>query len=189
MKFQHAWLLPLLLLAGSAPGAAQANAPDWAERLVREVRSSSFPELLDRNIRVRPFSGSSDYFQARFSIWRFLALQRMHYVIRVNSAAALRAAPEEGKRAIIAHELAHVTYYANGNRVRLLGLIRLPSKGFRERFEKRADLEALHRGYAQGLKQYRIWLYQHVSGGVLNEKRRDYLTPEEIDVVQRQIGR
>jgi hypothetical protein len=113
----------------------------------------------------------------------------MHYVIRVNSAVALLAAPEEGKRAIIAHELAHLAYYANGNRVRLLGLIRLVSPGFRERFEKRADVEALRRGYAQGLKQYRIWLYQHVSADVLREKRRDYLTPEEIDADQQQSGR
>ena len=110
-------------------------------------------------------------------------------MIRVNSAAAFIAAPEEGKRAIIAHELAHVAYYANGNRLRLFGLIRLASKGFRQRFEKRADVQALRRGYAQGLKQHRTWLYQHVSAGVLQEKRRDYLTPEEIDAIQRQIGR
>jgi len=112
----------------------------------------------------------------------------MNYVIRVNSAAALLAAPEEGKRAIIAHELAHVAHYANGNRLRLLGLIRLASKGFREQFEKRADLEALQRGYAAGLKQYRIWLYQHVSASALDEKRRDYLTPEETEAMQQKIG-
>jgi hypothetical protein len=87
------------------------------------------------------------------------------------------------------HELAHVVDYANGNRVRLLGLIRLASPRFRERFETRTDVEALRRGYAQGLKQYRIWLYQHLSADVLREKRRDYLTPEEIDAIQRQIGR
>ncbi|HJZ97285.1 MAG TPA: hypothetical protein VKE70_12325 [Candidatus Solibacter sp.] len=178
-----------VFLAGALLAQAQSKAPEWAERLVHEVRSSSFPELLDRDIRVRQFAGSSDYFQARFGIWRFLTLSRMHYVIRVNSAAALISGPEEGKRAIIAHELAHVAYSANGNRLRLLGLIRLASPGFRERFEKRADVEALRRGYAQGLRQYRIWLYQHVSAGVLNEKRRDYLTPEEIDAIQRQIGR
>jgi len=95
---------------------------------------------------VRQFSRSSDYFQARFNIWRFLTLRKTHYVIRVNSAAALLAALEEGKRAIIAHDLAHVAYYANGNRLRLFGLIRLASKGFRERAKKRADIEALRRG-------------------------------------------
>jgi hypothetical protein len=178
-----------VFLAGALLAQAQTKVPEWADRLVREVRSCSFPELLDRDIRVRQFAGSSDYFQARFSIWRFLTARRMHYLIRVNSAAALLAAPEEGKRAIIAHELAHVAYYANGNRLRLLGLIRLASPGFRQRFEKRADVEALRRGYAQGLKQYRIWLYQHVSASVLQEKRRDYLTPEEIDTWQRQSGR
>jgi hypothetical protein len=178
-----------VFVAGALFAQAQTKAPEWAERLVGEVRSSSFPELLDRDIRVRQFAGSSDYFQARFSIFRFLTGRKMHYVIRVNSAAALLAAPEEGKRAIIAHELAHVAYYANGNRLRLFGLIRLASQGFRERFEKRTDVEALERGYAQGLKQYRIWLYQHVSADVLQEKRRDYLTPEEIDAIQREIGR
>ena len=178
-----------VFLAGALLGQAQIKPPEWAEQLVCEVRSSSFPELLDRHIRVQQFSGSPDYFQARFSISRFLTFRRMNYVIRVNSAAALLDAPEEGKRAIIAHELAHVAYYANGNRLRLLGLIRLASKGFREQFEKRADLEALQRGYAPGLKQYRIWLYQHVSASVLDEKRRDYLTPEEIEVMQQKIGR
>jgi hypothetical protein len=178
-----------VFVAGALLAQAQTKGPEWAERLVREVRSSSFPELLDKDIRVQQFTGSSDYFQARFSILRFLAVRRMRYVIRVNKAAALLAAPEGGKRAIIAHELAHVAYYANGNRLRLFGLIRLASKGFRERFEKRTDVEVLQRGYAQGLKQYRIWLYQHVSAGVLQEKRRDYVTPEEIDAIQRQIGR
>ena len=112
----------------------------------------------------------------------------MHYSIRVNSATAVLAVPEEAKRAIIAHELAHVTYYAEGNRIRLVGLIRLASKGFRERFERRADLDALRRGYAQGLKQYRIWLYQHGTERVLKEKW-DYLTPEEIDTIQSQTGK
>jgi hypothetical protein len=178
-----------VFVAGALLAQAQTKAPEWAGRLVREVRSSSFPELLDRDIYVRQFAGSSDYFQARFSIWRFLTGMRMHYVIRVNSADALLTAPEQGKRAIIAHELAHVAYYADGNRLRLFGLTRLASKGFRERFEKGADVEALQRGYAQGLKQYRIWLYQQVSAHVLQEKRRDYLTPEEINAIRRRIGR
>lgn len=178
-----------MFLAAALLAQAQTKAPEWAERLVREVSSSSFPQLHDRDIGVRQFSGSSDYFQARFNHWRFLTLRKMHYGIRVNSAASLLAAPEKGKRAIIAHELGHVAYYANANRLRLFGLIRLGSKGFRERFEKRADVEALRRGYAPGLKEYRTWLYQHVSASVFHEKRSDYLTPEEADAIQRQIGR
>jgi hypothetical protein len=105
----------------------------------------------------------------------------MRYMVRVNSGATLQTAPEEARRAIVAHELAHIAYYAKSNRLHLLSLLRFPGKGFKERFERRADLEALRRGYAQGLKVYRVWLYQHVPSRALAEKKRDYLSPDEID--------
>jgi hypothetical protein len=176
-------------MVAMSPVHGQTTAAGWANRILRDVQTSSYPELSHKNIQVREFTSRSDFFQARFSIWRFLAGRRMLYVIRVNSGDELLTAPEEGRRAIIAHELAHVSYYADGNRLRLFRLLRLASKGFRERFEKRADVEALRRGYANGLKQYRVWLYQHVAVGALREKQRDYLSPEEIDAIQRQIGR
>ena len=166
-----------------APG--QPVAPEWAERLVRNVQSSSFPELAAKDIRVDQFTSDSDYFQARFSLSRFIFGCRMRYVIRVNSGATLLSAPEGARRAIVAHELAHLAYYAKGNRLHLLGLWRFARKGYRERFEKRADLEALRRGYAEGLKQYRIWLYGHIPPSSLMEKKRDYLSPDEIDALER----
>jgi hypothetical protein len=181
--------LASILLAGMPLARGQTKAPEWAQRLVRDVRTSSFPELAKEDIRVRQFASESDYFQARFSIWRFILGRRMRYVIRVNSGATLLTAPEEGRRAIVAHELAHLAYYGHGNRVHLLSLLRYPSRGFRERFEKGADIEAVRRGYAQGLRQYRIWLYGRVPLGALAKKRRDYLSPDEIDTLQRQIGK
>ena len=172
-------------LASVAVAPGQPVASEWAERLVRNVQSSSFPELAKADIRIDQFTSDSDYFQARFSIPRFILGRRMNYVIRVNSGATLLTAPEDARRAIIAHELAHLAYYAKGSRLHLLGLLRFPGKGFRERFEKRADAEALMRGYSQGLKQYRIWLYEHVPQSSLREKKRDYLSPDEIDALQR----
>jgi hypothetical protein len=162
---------------------SQQGAPEWAKRLVRDVRSSSFPELAHKDIRVGQFTSDSDYFQARFSLSRFFLGRKMQYLIRVNSGTTLLTAPEEARRAIIAHELAHLAYYANGNRLHLLGLLRFPGKNFRERFEKRADVVALSRGYAQGLKQYRVWLYKHVPPNALLEKKRDCLSPDEIDAL------
>jgi hypothetical protein len=177
----------LLLAVRCAPGGTRG--PEWAARLVRDVRAASFPELAGADVRVREFASDSDYFQARFSISRFILGRRMRYFIRVNSGAAISAAPEEARRAIVAHELAHLAYYARGNRLHVFGLLRLSGKGFRERFEKRADLEALRRGYAQGLKLYRVWLYEHVPPGALPEKKRDYFSPEEIDAWTRQMGK
>ncbi len=126
-----------------APG--QPGAPEWAERPVRSVRSS-FPELAKKDIRIEQFTSDSDYFQARFSFSQFILGRRMRYVIRVNSGVTLLTAPEEARRAIVAHELAHLAYFAKGNRLHLLGWWRFAGKGFRERFEKRADVEALRRG-------------------------------------------
>jgi len=53
-----------------APG--QPVAREWAERLVRNVQSSSFPELAKTDIRIDQFTSDSDYFQARFIIPRFM---------------------------------------------------------------------------------------------------------------------
>src|SRR6266498_3221788 len=132
-----------LMLACIPPARGQPNALEWAERLVREVRSSSFPELANKDIRVGPFTSDCDYFQARFSISRFIFGRGMRYMVRVNSGATLLTAPEEARRAIVAHELAHIAYYTKGNRLHLLSLLRFPDKGFRKRFERRADVEAL----------------------------------------------
>jgi hypothetical protein len=182
-------LAPVLLIATASLVSGQTSGPEWATRLVHDVTGASFPELLKTDIRVQQFGSPSDYFQARFSILRLITGRRMQYVIHVNSAVALASAPDEGKRAIVAHELAHVAYYARGSRLRLFGLIRLASGRFREEFEKNADIEALRRGYAQGLKQYRLWLYQHVPADVLQKKKTEYLTPDEIDAIQKQIER
>ena len=171
----------VLLLTAHALGWSQVRPPKWADALVSDVRANSFPELCNTDIRVRAFISDSDYFRARFSVLRFFVGRKMRYFVEVNSGTATVTAPEEARRAIVAHELAHVAYYAKQNRVHLLFLLRLSNRGFRERFEKRADAEAIRRGYAQGLKEYRFWLYQHVPGSALPEKKRDYLSPVEID--------
>jgi hypothetical protein len=162
---------------------AETDTPKRTEQLVRDIRASSFPELSDADVRVRPFTSDCDYFRARFSIVRFFFAKKMRYFIEVNSTSAILTVPDAGVRAIVAHELAHVAYYASDNRLHLFRLLRLANKGFRERFEKRADADAIRRGYAQGLKQYRLWLYAHVPANALREKKRDYLSPKEIDAL------
>src|SRR5947208_6963233 len=109
-------ILGAVFLAHVPVALGQPAAPEWAERLVRNIQSSSFPELAKKDIRIDQFTSDSDYFQARFSMPRFILGRRMRYVIRVNSGAILLTAPEEARRAIIAHELAHLAYYAKGNR-------------------------------------------------------------------------
>ena len=75
-------ILVAVFLASVLVASGQPIAPEWAERLVRNVQSSSFPELAKKDIRIDQFTSDSDYFQARFSIPRFMLGRRMRYVIR-----------------------------------------------------------------------------------------------------------
>jgi hypothetical protein len=76
-----------------------------------------------------------------------------------------------------------------GNRIRLLGLTRLLSKNFTAHFERWTDLQAISRGYGEGLKSYCQWLYQNAPPNKLQEKYRDYFSPEEIDAILVRIQR
>ena len=152
--------------------------------VVLGIRRASFPELGSIDVRVRTFRSGSDYFRTRFSLSRFLLLRPMRYFVDVNPAVLQRQAPSEGICAIVAHELAHVASLSHGNRFRRLGLIRLMSAGYTVRFERGADLEAIHRGYGDGLEKYRTWVYTHVPPGKLPQKQRNYFSPEEITAIQ-----
>jgi hypothetical protein len=107
----------------------------------------------------------------------------MRYLVFVNPRVFEMQAPEEGVRAIIAHELAHLVYFKRRNRVRLAGLVRLTSKRFTARFERWADLKAISLGYGEGLKEYRRWLYSNVPASKLADKQRNYFSPDEIDAI------
>lgn len=156
---------------------------DRASLLLNEIKAASYPELRGADIQVKFFESRSDYFRARFAVPQFLTGRKMRYIVFVNANVFTLQAPDEGVRAILAHELAHVLYFRRRNRLRLFGLVRLASKGFTSRFERWADLQALARGYGEGLKEYRKWLYQNIPAKNLREKKRDYFSPEEIDAI------
>ena len=201
MKFSSFFLLILSLAVFNS--AAQSVKPqvDAARRLsdgeksavaetkniVAEIVEISYPELKSANISVKTFHSSSDYFRSQFSFSRFLTFRRLQFIIFVNPQVFERNAPIEGIRAIIAHELAHVVYYRRHNRFELLGLVGLESKSFIQRFERGADLQAIKRGYGAGLIEYRQWLYQNIPAEKIAAKKRDYFSPEEIDLILQAI--
>ncbi len=175
----------LLVALNSQIVAAAAPTPiERARELVDEVRNASYPELVGVRIQIRELSSESDYFRSRPDLVRTMLPARMRYVIFVNPRVFALGAPDDGVRAIVAHELGHMVYYRRGCRLRLLGLARLARSGFRQRFERWADLQAISRGYADGLKTYREWLYRHVPAKSLAEKHRDYYSPQDIDAIE-----
>ncbi len=161
----------------------QKNVVAETTRIVAEIVEKSYPELRTARISVKTFHSRSDYYRSRFSFSRFLTFRKLHFLIFVNPQVFEKNAPANGIRAIIAHELAHAAYYRRHNRFELFGLIALQSKSFTARFERGADLQAIKRGYGAGLKEYREWLYQNIPAKQIARKKRDYFSPEEIDLI------
>lgn len=170
--------------AGDGPSASMfQSASERTSLLIERIRTCSYPELQTTEIQARPFKNSSDFFLARPRMPDFLMKWNLRYVILANPRAYELKVPEDGVEGIIAHELSHVAYLKKRNRLRLLTMVRLLSRTFAANFERRTDLDAISRGYGEGLKVYRQWLYQHIPQKSLAEKRRNYLSSEEIDAI------
>ena len=172
--------------AGVESGSPKAEV-DLTQVRLQELRGASFPELRKVDLRVHTFHSQADYFRARFSIPRFLFLMRMRYFVEVNPALFGQAAPLDGVCSVMVHELVHIVSLSHGNRIRRLGLVRLISPRYTAKFERKTDLGAIHRGYGDGLKSYRKWVYAHIPASKLAEKRRNYFSPEEIEAVQTRL--
>ena len=173
-----------MLLAFEAVAVAGDDVDQRVRQVVEEVKAASYPELKDAEIKIQLFDSPSDYFQTRFTFTSFLFKKKMHYLLRVNRQLLAHQVPEDGLRAVLAHELGHVVYYKARNRIALLGLARLACKGFTEKFERGTDLEAIERGYGDGLKGYRLWLYGRIPAKKIEEKKRNYFSPAEIEALQ-----
>ena len=152
-------------------------------RIVTKIVEKSYPELRDAQISVKTFESRSDYFRSSFSVSRFLSFRKLHYTIFVAPRVFEKKAPPTGIRAIIAHELAHTAYYRRQNRFELFGLVALRSNSFTARIERGADLQAIKSGYGAGLRNYREWLYQNIPAEQIARKKRDYFSPEEIELI------
>ncbi len=155
--------------------------------LMMEIRNTSFPELANTNIQIHICASDSDYFVTRLSIARFLSGQQTAFIIKVNPKVFTEGAPEAALRAILAHELGHVLWLKQQKRIKHLGLIRMATKNYTARFERRTDLLVIARGYGNGLDSYRRWLYQHIPPNKLTEKKRNYFSPEEIIALQTEL--
>jgi hypothetical protein len=170
--------------AAETPATCHAGSRADIVEDVRTVKDASFPDLKDIDVATGSFRSEADYFRTRFSVTRFLFLLPMRFRVEVNPMLFSEQPPDHGLCAILAHELVHVTDLRRGNRIRRFGLVRLLSARYTVRFERKTDLEAIALGYGDGLKSYRAWAYGHVPPGKVEEKRRRYLSPEEITAIE-----
>jgi hypothetical protein len=190
-------ILLVLLLAGAgiagyvalrpspADSAKTNTASQKVSALVDIVRAASYPQLKDVEIALHPMRSDYIYFESSFTFPSFFLGRKLRYTILFNPEAIARQVPPDGLRAIVAHELAHIDYFNRQSRMGLVSLIQLLWVPFTLRFERAADLEAISLGYGPGLESYRVWLYRNVPPSWMEEKKRDYFSPEEIEAILR----
>lgn len=153
--------------------------------LVESVRAASYPQLKDVEIAFRPMRSDYIYFESRFTFSSFFFARKLRYMILFNPEVIARQVPPDGLRAIVAHELAHIDYFNRQSRMGLVNLIQVLRAPFAARFERGADLEAIALGYGPGMESYRTWLYRNAPASRMEEKKRDYFSPEEIEAILR----
>lgn len=104
------------------------------------------------------------------------------YTVRANPALLDDPPSASAVGAILVHELKHILDFALMDKDELtsFGLWYGITDDVSE-YERITDEYALALGCAEGLKEYRVWLYDHIPQEDLEEKREDYFTPEEID--------
>jgi hypothetical protein len=151
--------------------------------VVDSVRRESYPQLKDAGITLKEMQSDYVYFETRFTFTSYFLGRKLNYMISVNPEVLARQVPPDGLRAIVAHELAHVDYFHNQSRMGLLGLVRLVSAPYNSRFERGADLETIALGYGPGLQSFRTWLYRNIPLNRMEEKKRDYFSPSEIQAI------
>jgi hypothetical protein len=158
---------------------------DAASSIIRELRARPWCTLGNADVECTEFESDSDFFQARPRLGALCWRKQRRYRILVNCRAAELGLSHDAMRGILAHELDHLLFYHERTRLVCLAwsLLTLLFHNHCIRFERRADLRTVYRGFAQGLAAYRLWLYARVNQRVMLSKRRVYLTPEEITEV------
>jgi hypothetical protein len=179
--------LAALMLALSLPAAAgETSSKALIDQYVRDhLSSGAFGRLPRTGVVIEDDLDSEfDFFQAHVRGY-LKDWDKRTYVLKVNKRLYADSPGERGLRGILAHELTHLDEFAYSSTARLAGIgwdyLWSDDNPAVIRWERATDENALRLGHAEGLKDYRLWLYSKLTPERAAKKKRIYYTPEEID--------
>lgn len=155
---------------------------DDVQAALTAVQAALYPELDGVRVDLVSSESETDFFVANLDLSTLedAPLSRTYRVLQ-STHALPRGVPGDGVVAILAHELKHVLDYTTMDTDALVDFALWYAEGDIAAYERETDEAALERGCAQGLKAYRVWLYDQVDADTRAAKERDYYTPDEID--------
>jgi hypothetical protein len=150
--------------------------------IVENIRLTYFPDLKQVDIGIREFKSDAYFLQAKPKITSLLKnKKKRQYFVEVNTGLYECSPSRIALEAIIAHELEHIVDYEKKNSIQIVALgASYASSKTRAAYERQTDVKVLYKGLAEGLIEYRKWIYQRLTPKQLVQKRKFYLTPEEI---------
>jgi hypothetical protein len=175
------------LVVGCSGNSAPAEKPSEAfiqatEAIVQNLIQKSFPELAETNISVKGIDSDSVFLATDIVIPSLFKAERQ-YILYLNQHLEKQPMTGIALEGILAHELSHFVDYTKMSIVELAIFYAqiLTNENYAARYERGTDLNSFERGYADGVKQFRLWLYQQISPEAKLIKERNYFTPNEID--------
>jgi hypothetical protein len=150
---------------------------------VETTKEQYFPELNKTTIGVTTFSSDAYFLQAQPKIKTLVGNRlKRQYSVQLNLKLLECPPPEDALVAILVHELEHVKDYIGWSSGKILkhGVLYSTSMEVKVAYERQTDRKVLEKGLHEGLAGYREWIYQWLTPEDLANKKRIYLTPEEI---------
>ena len=157
---------------------------DQVVELIDNIKNESFPELSNIKIQLSTFESDFAFLTSRPITYSLFLPFKVKYKIGINRKLFTFKLPLFALEGILAHELAHTSFYVVKGRLRTIftGVAILHHHENIE-FERRTDIDAITRGYGEGIKAYREVLYRELSDEQIAKKNERYFSPEEIDAL------
>ncbi len=177
--------ISLLTMSLQVEGTCRSISMDEVKNTIENLKELYYPQLHDIRLEVRNFKSKNYYLKTNINVGTLLNKpEKRLYYIEINPKLLACAPTEKALEAILVHELKHIEDMATMRTGELLAFLFKygTNKKFIIRYEHETDEKALGLGHAEGLKEYRHWIYAQLSEKSLAKKRATYYTPEEIDL-------
>lgn len=146
-----------------------------------DVIEKCFSDLKGQTLTLTPYDGGDYFFETSVSL-SSLVKQKRVYEVYFNPQIFDKNISEEALKSILVHELNHIRDYTKMSVLQLGQFVikYFISSEFRAYYERSTDLKSLEMGAGRGLILYREWLYSILPKAIIEARRRNYWTPEEI---------
>jgi hypothetical protein len=155
------------------------------EKHIHHLQKTTHSDIADVEIKLYTIDDPDYFFVSNFG-WRRILLGCDQYRIGYNPLIFEQGIGDAALEGILAHELVHTEDYHRGSTLgTLLPIgVRVSFQKSRIQYERKTDIKTIQKGFADQLIAFKKFQYPLLSEEDLAIKKQEYLTPEEIKLVQ-----